>query len=66
LVIKDFENIENEQKILLLDALSTVNGKFGIAEKVDIRILLRLLKELMTCGMTLILYRFCYGIGLVN
>lgn len=39
LVIEDFENLENEQKILLLDALSTVNGKFGIAEKVDVRIL---------------------------
>lgn len=39
LVIEDFETLEDLQKLLLLDALSTVNGKFGIAKKVDIRIL---------------------------
>lgn len=39
LVIEDFERLEELQKLLLLDALSTVNGKFGIAEKVGIRIL---------------------------
>jgi hypothetical protein len=39
LVIEDFETLENLQKLLLLDALSTENGKFGIAKKVDIRIL---------------------------
>jgi hypothetical protein len=39
LVIEDFETLEDLQKLLLLDALSTVNGKFGITKKVDIRIL---------------------------
>lgn len=39
LVIEDFETLNELQKLLLLDALSTVNGKFGISEKVDIRIL---------------------------
>jgi hypothetical protein len=39
LVIEDFETLERVQKLLLCDALSTVNGKFGIEKKVDIRIL---------------------------
>lgn len=39
LVIEDFETLDELQKLMLLDALSTVNGKFGISEKVDIRIL---------------------------
>lgn len=39
LVIEDFETMEDLQKLLLLDALSTVNGKFGSAKKVDIRVL---------------------------
>ncbi len=39
LVIEDFENLEEEDKLLLLEALSTVNGKFGIGKKIDIRIL---------------------------
>ena len=38
LVIDDFETLNEMQKLLLLDALSTVNGKFGISKKVDIRI----------------------------
>lgn len=39
LVIEDFENLKEENKLLLLEALSTVNGKFGIEKKIDIRIL---------------------------
>lgn len=39
LVIEDFEYLENKQKIILLEALSTENGKFGISNKVDIRVL---------------------------
>jgi hypothetical protein len=39
LVIEDFDELIEEQKLLLLEALSTVDGKFGVQKKVNIRIL---------------------------
>ena len=38
IVIEDFEELTNSQKHLLINALSTANGKFGISKKVEIRV----------------------------
>jgi hypothetical protein len=38
IVLEDFDILSNEKKSLLLDALSTIDGKFGIKEKVAVRL----------------------------
>jgi hypothetical protein len=48
LVIENVEDLNDEQQMLLFDALSTENGKFGIGEKFDIRIIFTSSKDIDT------------------
>lgn len=45
-VIEDIEELSAEQQRLLFNALSTTNGKFGISEKFDIRIVFTSSKDI--------------------
>jgi hypothetical protein len=39
IVFEDYENLSEKQKTILLDALSTTDGSFGLKEKVKVRII---------------------------